>query len=118
MTRNDYKKIIKSLLIGMVCGLPIVILLSILLATHVSSAVLTIINIAVLIITGVCGYFMGLWKAERIKKKREEYLRNEQKTKAANTSKTAKIANNTNPTNTPNVIKTTNTTNITNTKEE
>ncbi len=77
MTRNEFIKLVKSMLIGMCCGLPFIIVFDVVVAEKISSIAITFINVAVLILAGVIGYFVGVYRRERIKKKRAAYLAKE-----------------------------------------
>lgn len=78
MTRNEFLRLVKTLLIAMLCGIPVIIVLSILLAGVLSDVAMICINIVVLIIAGVIGYFVRDYLDKRTKRKREEYLASQQ----------------------------------------
>ena len=79
MTRNELAQLIKTLMISMLCAIPIILLLSIFLANVISMIALVAINVVVLVGAGVAGYFFSIYRQQRIKQKREEYLASQKK---------------------------------------
>ncbi len=77
MTRNDFIKLAKSMVLGMCCAIPLVVIVSVLLSGVIASIAVICINVALMICGGVAGYFFSIYKEERIKKKRAEYLARE-----------------------------------------
>lgn len=79
MTRNELIKVVKTMILSMVCALPIVLVFSFLIADLLPSIAITFIDAALLIGAGVLGYFVQNAREKHIKKKRAEYLANLEK---------------------------------------
>lgn len=75
MTRNELIKVVKTMVLSMFCALPIVLIISFLLADKLSSVAIVFLDSALLISAGVLGYFVKNAKEQRIKRKREEFLK-------------------------------------------
>ncbi len=78
MTRNELLKVVKTMILSMACALPIVLIISFLIADKLPSIAITFIDAALLVVAGVLGYFAQAAREKRIKRKRSEYLANEQ----------------------------------------
>lgn len=74
MTRNDFVKVVKTMILSMACALPIVLIISFLIAEKLSSVAITFLDAALLISAGILGYFVQMARENHIKKKRAEYL--------------------------------------------
>lgn len=79
MTRNDFVKVVKTMILSMACALPLVLVFSFLIEGKLSSVAVTILDAALLICAGVLGYFVQIARDKHIKRKREEYLANQAK---------------------------------------
>ncbi len=77
MTRNDLIKVMKTMILSMACALPIVLVISLLLANKLSSVAIVFLDSALLISAGVLGYFIKNANEQRIKRKRAEFLKNQ-----------------------------------------
>lgn len=77
MTRNDLVKVMKTMILSMACSLPIVLIISFLIADKLSNVAIVFIDSAMLITAGVLGYFVKNAHERRIKRKRAEFLQNQ-----------------------------------------
>ena len=78
MTRNELLKVVKTMILSMACALPIVLIISFLIADKLPSIAITFIDAALLVVAGVLGYFVQSAREKHIKRKRAEYLANQQ----------------------------------------
>ena len=72
MNRADYNKIVKSMFIGAIFALPIVIVFDVLIQAYLSLLVMSVIDIVIFIVAGVTGFLIIDNRNKKIEKKREE----------------------------------------------
>ena len=79
MTRNEYTKIVKSIFIGAVFALPLVIILDVFIHEYVGMLIMTVIDVMIFLIAGVAGFIIIDNRNKKFEQKREELKSNKRK---------------------------------------
>ncbi len=74
-TRKEMADNMKTFLVSMLCVIPLVIIVSLIIGNAVSSFVLILIDCIILVGGSVIGYIIVDKYKERVKQKREEFLK-------------------------------------------
>ena len=72
MTRAEYTKIVKSIFIGAVFALPLVIVLDVFITEYLSMLIMVVIDVLIFVVAGVVGFIIIDNRNRKIEMKREE----------------------------------------------